>query len=487
MALKASDSFFKFVTMGAAAAQRALATLRAIGFDAHELERYSTSNKIWQTKIKRLRLPDVFCIRTGARFEVRAKSKLELKMSDSPTVQGRQWDAGLRDEDIILFIQCTWKDGSPHPADRAEAFSVQALRATIETSKLGPPKSAGEGAERDRSWPALVASESGVVVAVDETCLRTKLDSGRRQSYGRSRRANKLQVTLQPYINVGERFEGGVQFLAGAPAKSVELRPRGIWDPASDLAADKLSRFAAVKALGLLRAEEETERIYELATNDSEPRVRLEAAGALVRLRDDRGGALLVRNFQQPPSGDLRMESVLIAGEVGNEVAQAALHQMLASPVDDDEIVAAIVWSLGTKGCCDLGTVSAFLGHASDLVASHAAVALGEEIDEDLLESLVDMLEQDDRAAASAAWVLQHASSTVVPRIVALAGSDTDARHWALGILGMRRKEDVAPAVLEKPELREALEAWWKATGPNNWLSSDEASGLIRFVSRQTL
>ena len=34
---------------------------------AQKLERYSRSNKIWSTKVKRLRLPDLLCVRTGLR------------------------------------------------------------------------------------------------------------------------------------------------------------------------------------------------------------------------------------------------------------------------------------------------------------------------------------------------------------------------------------------------------------------------------------
>ena len=65
MALKASESFIRFVSMGAAGAHRAVEILGLHGHDARELERYATCNKIWQHKIKRLRMPDLFCLRCG--------------------------------------------------------------------------------------------------------------------------------------------------------------------------------------------------------------------------------------------------------------------------------------------------------------------------------------------------------------------------------------------------------------------------------------
>jgi hypothetical protein len=79
---KANTSFLRFVTMGARGVHHMMKQLRALGFEPIELERYSGSNKIWTTKIKRLRLADILCVRTGLRVEVRCKSDLKIKMSD---------------------------------------------------------------------------------------------------------------------------------------------------------------------------------------------------------------------------------------------------------------------------------------------------------------------------------------------------------------------------------------------------------------------
>ena len=68
-------------------------------------------NKIWATKIKRLRIPDLICLKCGRRIESRAKSKLEIKMSDNEKNPDRRWDAGLRDEDLIAFIKCRAHNG----------------------------------------------------------------------------------------------------------------------------------------------------------------------------------------------------------------------------------------------------------------------------------------------------------------------------------------------------------------------------------------
>jgi hypothetical protein len=95
VALKRDDTFLQYLTMGAVGSANVARNLNGHGHQVLELERYTTSNKIWATKIKRLRLPDLLCLLCGVRVEVRAKSKLEVKLSDSPTVAGRGWDAGL--------------------------------------------------------------------------------------------------------------------------------------------------------------------------------------------------------------------------------------------------------------------------------------------------------------------------------------------------------------------------------------------------------
>lgn len=117
MSFKADTSFLRFLTMGALGTRHVIEELQAAGFRPVELERYSTSNKIWSTKIKRLRLPDLLCVRTGLRVEVRAKSKLEIKMSHAPNNAERHWDAGLRDEDVVALVVCTtmtarWRRGA---------------------------------------------------------------------------------------------------------------------------------------------------------------------------------------------------------------------------------------------------------------------------------------------------------------------------------------------------------------------------------------
>jgi hypothetical protein len=126
MGLKADASFLRFLSMGAIGVRQTMRYLRSVGFSPIELERYCGSNKIWMTKVKRLRLPDVLCVRTGLRFEVRAKSDLKIRMSDAPTNPERKWDADLRDDDLAAFIAILEDESGNQRAADAPVFSQSA-------------------------------------------------------------------------------------------------------------------------------------------------------------------------------------------------------------------------------------------------------------------------------------------------------------------------------------------------------------------------
>ncbi len=135
-----------------------------------------------------MRLPDVLCVRTGLRVEIRAKSDLKIRMSDAPTNPERTWDAGLRDDDVVALIAITESaEGQQRPADEAVFFGVRALRDSVIQSKLGPPKSASEGAERDRTWPSITPSGDGTVQSVTAeklvVSMKTDAVATRKQTY----------------------------------------------------------------------------------------------------------------------------------------------------------------------------------------------------------------------------------------------------------------------------------------------------------------
>ena len=106
MGFKEDADFARYVSMGATGTAAIASYLRdRYGHRPIELERYAMANKVWQTKVKRLRLPDLLCVACGRRVESRAKSALAIVLSDSDT-PGREWYAGgMRDDDLYAFTR----------------------------------------------------------------------------------------------------------------------------------------------------------------------------------------------------------------------------------------------------------------------------------------------------------------------------------------------------------------------------------------------
>ncbi len=119
---KSDESFLQKLAVGAAGTKATLARLKEIGFEPIELERGSSGFKIWKRiKIKRVRMPDILCLRSGLRFESRGKTKLEISMSHSRSNPERAWDAGLAATDYVVVVLCEqasdsivdWRPASP--------------------------------------------------------------------------------------------------------------------------------------------------------------------------------------------------------------------------------------------------------------------------------------------------------------------------------------------------------------------------------------
>ena len=286
MGFKADTSFLRFLSMGAVGVHRTMRRFRDRGFEPIELERYCGSNKIWTTKVKRLRLPDLLCVKTGMRVEVRAKTDLKIRMSDAPANPDRVWDVGLRDDDIVALITCFDTTDGPEPADDAVYFTVGALRASVDNSRLGPPKSASEGAERDRTWPAIVPSRNGTVLEVSDERLIVQMNASsdrppRRQTY----RLRGKSV----YVAPGDTFRAQSTILAGEPPTVADLSaflPRR-YAPLDDLQADNdVDRYAAVKALRFREdpRNQVVTALEDLIRREPEARVALEAAGSAAAL-----------------------------------------------------------------------------------------------------------------------------------------------------------------------------------------------------------
>ncbi len=90
LAVKPDSSFFRKIVIGAVGARSVCYDLASHGHQMVELERGSTDTKLWkEVKRKRVRIPDLVCVRCGQRVESRAKTNAELAMSHSVTDEAR--------------------------------------------------------------------------------------------------------------------------------------------------------------------------------------------------------------------------------------------------------------------------------------------------------------------------------------------------------------------------------------------------------------
>ena len=493
MGFKANTSFLRFLSMGAVGVHRTMQRLRDRGFEPIELERYCRSNKIWTTKVKRLRLPDLLYVKTGMRAEVRAKTDLKIRMSDAPANPERAWDAGLRDDDIVALITCFATDDRPKPADDAVYFTVSALRASVDRSKLGPPKSASEGAERDRTWPATVPTRNGTVLGVIGEKLIVKMNPdenrpARRQSY----RLEGKSV----YVSAGDTFKAQTTILAGAPPALADLSaylPRQ-YSPLDDLkAATAVDRYAAAKALRFRVAprDQVIPPIEDLICRETEPRVALEAAGSAAALGSELGLEQITRfvwkNNDRP---DLRMEAVFILAEIGHSrFTREQLNLILADPLfEGDELRQAAVWALGKAGLKCYEDLLPFIDVVDENLALHAIGGFGIDTPRPIIDCLVrDLIAGDPRRAPAASEALRIiASDDVLQALIAVANAGRPVPDWIVATLGRLPPDSVRAALRGSPLLHQIAPILLIARGAH-WLASESISADISFLLSQDL
>lgn len=490
MGFKADASFLKFLSMGAAGARQVMTQMRKAGFQPIELERYCTSNKIWTTKVKRLRLPDILCVRTGLRVEVRAKSDLKIRMSDAPTNPDRRWHSGLRDIDLCAFIACVERDGITYPADEAVFFDVKTLKDAEGTAQLGPPKSASEGAERDRTWPAIVPSRSGTVEAVGDGQIRVTMDAdaekpARAQTYSLKRKHS--------YVEPFERFSAGETFLAGSPKNKSSLSDfkNDVYSPLDEMSSKSpVDRYAAAKSLRFRKdlQKDGVAALEERLTKEDDERVLLEAAGSGMALKSAKAPQIIERFIWELERADLRMEAVLILTEIRNSDCGTILKKIVRDKkFCGDEIRQAAVWGLGKAGLKQYEELLPTINDQDRDVAMHAIGGFGKDTPKNVIDKLVGSLQSETRdEAAAASEVLRLIGGESVLQSLVAAADGSNSKGWILATLGRLEPEMVRTALAGSKTL-EQVAPILLLSETENWLAHDTIDIDLKFLLKQNL
>lgn len=498
---KQDEDFLRFITMGAAGSAAIADWLKhAHHHEIIELERGSMGNKIWATKLKQMRLPDLLCLGCGKRCEARAKSKLEISMSDS-AAENRSWDVGLRDEDLAIFQR--W-DGH-QVVGTPQCFTVGALRTAhkAKATRLSETKSASEGSERRLIWPATVPDDDGTVVEIsdDGRKVKVRFDSlvrrGGRSNRSRDTHTYSLRASRPAYcyLTVDEHFSGGEQFLFGTVEKAIDadLDCSDGWNHVADLdSLDVITRYVAVKAAGIKKDASAIERLTEIAERDPADgdeglRLRLEAWASLARIEPETWTREVVRVVDDGDAA-MALEAVFILSELASDEALTVLEAIAANGTLNSELRAAAVWGFGKTGAGRPDFGLRFISNDDDLIAMHAIAGLSE-LSEDAIRGVAASLDAGDREAASAITVLSRCGEAGAR---ALLGAVKDEKgnwnEWALAGLGQ-----IDPGIVRQaaggnlePELESRLQPIWALT-TRHWLKSNTASDPISFLERQTI
>jgi hypothetical protein len=472
---KEDADFARFLSMGAVATNAARTDLGRYGHAAIELERFAMANKVWQTKVKRLRLPDLVCSRCGLRIESRGKSQLGIVLSHSTSgAEGRTWDGGsMRERDLYAFSRVDLAANPPHTSQPVY-FRTSDLRMAVPWARESSRKASSEGSEVTLTWATWVPDKPGVFTGPDDKGrLICKWDDGSSFRYWQWRNwpAQYLYIAPGGFITAGETM------VCGIVAPPGDLTCPGGWDLRPALSdSEQAERYAAAKVAGILGRTDLADKLTVIARSEPDWRLRLEATASLARL-DARWLRPVIETAARPQNpAEQRIEAVFVLSEIPTDEAGEALAEIAEGDGEKPpELRAAAVWGLacGVRPRPDL-----VLPHAADrepFVALHAIAGMPS-LPASLIPGLLDWLGQDDAHAAAAAQVLKR-HQAVRPLLTAVHQGGRE-RLWALRALGDLPRELVQSqgGELLTPALQEDLEPFWIAY--DDWLHGSGAEGL---------
>lgn len=489
MNFKADWSFLEKISMGAVSSRELIRQLNSCGHQIIELERYSTSNKIWSTKIKRLRLPDLICLKCGRRIESRAKSNLDVRMSDNANNPDRRWDAGLSDKDIVAFIQCAKDESGWYPAKTVNYFDTKSMRDTVEKSKLGKPKSAGEGAERDRVWPTSIPSKDGEVTDIirlaDKVQIKVKYDDGSRP-YTYSIKNDK---GYHVYVNVGDHFEANATMIAGIPTNKTNMDSCcTTYDFLNDLRSNvKEIRYAGVKALGYLEKNSiNINELKKLLLTETDHRIKLEIYASLLRLGEDLWNEF--KCYAMSISEEMyRFEYVLILGELSTlSKATDELCRIALDSSYDSELRSAAAWGIPVN----IDTIERLMCIANvsdDNVASHSITNIIENINDTLICKLFDTVTNEEFGGIALKILTDsnNISKIAVERTYQAINGSSMKMKWCAMAIGLMGAEgfDKHKIRLIAPDYFDTIKNLWDYSKSS---VNDYRTGEIEFLRKQS-
>ena len=486
LAFKPDTSFFRKISIGVIGVRAVCADLARLGHTMVELERGATDTKLWKdVKRKRVRIPDLVCLRCGLRVESRAKTAPELSMSHSFTEHTRAWDFGMIGTDCVAFPVCEILDEKYAGSGKLEAntsywhernwvrwqvrgqvnyFPVSAFRATPH-AKAGT-KGVEEGSETTIAWAATFSTRAGVIDAVNRSSVTVRREpDGHRHTW-------RIKPPQRIVVQEGEPV-GLYQVLASAP---LPYTASDLICPAAARSGsiarlltsrERTLRFTGAKLARLLRNNECGEVIEQLfSDSDEDLYVRLEAAAYLASVLGQ-SARTLFSPYLTSTDEQTQLEAVISLGETANTEAVQILCEILDSQDQPYFLRSAAAWCLSRMG-----------GEQSTQRLIRAFTDMDQELREEALEGLVTLggpaipalLENlrlgGSGTAAGCAEALrqQPLPGFAVAEIIRDLYSP-EPSPWAVWLAGNLPREQIAGAIAElqkrAPQLHYAISLLW--------------------------
>jgi hypothetical protein len=475
-AFKTDESFLEKIAIGATGTRRTFEDLRAQGHQPVELERGSMSFKIWKAiKVKRVRVPDILCLRCARRIESRAKTKMEISMSHSMSDPERGWDYGLEDGDMVALVHCG-KTG-PGPLDwvadpLVQYVTVRSLRKAWKAKKVKKeaPKGVQEGFETRATWPSAIAKAEGEVEEVGSQKIRyRKATDNRSVSVWLRREVDGKAVILKPLATARATVQPN-QIIASVAPVSAQFPCEGgatAQDYISWLHSSSLTdRYAGAKALSRCEGEESTSALLERVLDAKEHiYVRVEAAAGLMRRGNPVGREFLASSLQREYL-ECRLEAAIVLGEIPTREGAQLLIEALQDDQQHPEIRAGAAWSLGELGAREAlpSLIQSFsaLDMPVKIEAARSLAKLARKYVADVIQRLPHGAREERPGIA---WALSKASNFGVLQLLP-ALVDEDARQWVAYIIGTQSREKMLPEIetlaRQDPEVYFAVTVLWK-------------------------
>lgn len=481
-AFKTDESFLEKISIGALGTKKVFEDLVHQGHMPIELERCSMSFKIWKTiKIKRVRVPDILCVKCATRIESRAKQKLEITMSHSFSSPERGWDFGLSDKDYIAFVKCERAGETPvawEPSDLVQYIAVGSMRGLFKKNQVisEKPKGATEGFEARITWPTSIAGASGKITYLSDDRIQYKrIADSRTISLSLTKRGLKMasQVELGTEIRENQIIASVVPVNLTIPCKQDKdadyylnlLHSSSLCDRYS--AAKALSYFDSTKVKAELakKMKDEADHIY----------IRLEAAASLLKLGDKESESF-IEQILADDYLENRLEAIIILAEINQSVSTKILIQTLLDKKQHPEIRAGAAWSLGEQKTKNALSALTKVFNEVDLniraEASRALMKIGDKYSKDIISYFPG---SDENTRAGIAWALSKSGQFALDDLLSVV-SDEEARKWTAWIIGTQNEKkyinEVEKIKTKDKEVYFAVTVLWKIL--SSWIEGLE-------------